>query len=364
MIRQGHLGRTEAIIVAVAATAGKIFLSQPAVAAQHTATAAPLMVLVNGLLSMGLGWMLFSSLDPEREEGMVAQFERLAGPAGTLIGAVIAAYFFGIVALHTRQMGGAIITGILPNTPITVVEGATVLVFSYAAVLGLEAIARSAMVLLLPIVTVVFILLLLTLPRMDFTRFFPPLGFGWQSTLYWSAFSGWYREAWVVAVLFPYLRRRAEVVKIGVRAIAWSALVLTIVTSALLALFGYPTLTHFPAPAAEGSRAVYLGPFISNLESVFVFLFTTALFLTLSVMFWASCLLVADLLKLDEYRPLVPLLAVGAWLFGYLPGSLMETVHWVDEEVKQLTSFVLYPGIGLLWFLALRRRKKERRHAC
>lgn len=348
-------------MLVVAATTAKMFLSQPAVAAQHTATGAVLVALLNGLLSLGLSWLLLNSLDPASEEGMVAQFEKLGGVFGTLVSAVMAAYFLGTVSWQTRQMGGLIINSMLPFTPITVVEGTTVMAFAYASALGLETISRAAMILLLPIVTVILVLLLLTAPRFDFSRLFPPLGFGWRSLLYWSLFSGWYREAWVAAVLFPYLRRREEGVGVAVEAIALSTGLLTLVTAALLALFGYPLLARLPAPAQEGSRAIYLGPFVTNLEAVFVFILTTALFLMLSVMFWAGCILVADLLKLSEYRPLVPLLAAGVWLGSYLPPSLMVTVHWSGEELREVSSFVLYPGVVTLWCLRQWRRRRERR---
>jgi spore germination protein KB len=363
VIRQGHLGVTEATVLVTVAISGKVFLSQPSVSASWVGTAAALMVLLNGLVALLVGWIILTTLDHQREEGLVAQFERLGGFAGTLMGAVLAATFIGVTALELRELAGQVLRAILPRTPITVVEGATVLAFSYAAYLGLETIARAAMVFTIPIGLGTFFLFLLSFSRFRFEHLLPLLGYGWRPLLLYSVVGGWYREAWLGALLMVYLRQRHQGLRVTLQGIGVSLVVLTVVTAALLAMFGYPNLLRLPFPALEGARAIYAGEFVSNLEAVFVFLFILAIFLTLSITFWASCLLVADVLHLAEYRPLIPLLATLTWLVAYLPPSLMDAIRWVDHDLRRLTSLILYPGVLLFWLLSLWQRRRQRREA-
>ncbi len=363
MIPQGHIGNMEAIVLTAVAVSAKVFLSEPAVAAEWVGTSAALVAFLNGLVTMGLAWMALSALDPAREEGLVEQFERLAGILGTLFGGVLAGTLLGVTALGLRELGGQLLATVLPKTPSTVVEGAAVVVFAYAAYLGLEVIARAAMVLAVPTVLGTLFLIFMAFPRVDFTRLFPVLGYGWRPTLIFSLVSGWYREAWVAAVSAVYLRERRRQVAIAVQGVAVSVLVITVVNAFLLAMFGFPSLIRFPFPTLEGARSIYAGEFVSNLESIFLFLFVMAIFLLLSITFWTGSILVADLLHLPEHRPLIPVLAVGTWLFAYLPPSLMDAIHWVDHDLRQATSIVVLPGIFLFWALGLWRRRRERQSA-
>lgn len=362
MIRQGHIAATEGIVLVAAVLSAKVFLSEPSVAAEWAGTSVVLVVFLNGLLAVVLAWMVLTTLDPAREEGLVEQLERLGGVFGTLLAATIAFTFLGVTSLGLREQGGQMLAAVLPRTPITAVEGATVLVFSYAAFLGLEAIARAAMVFAVPTVLGVLFLLFMSFPRLRFEHLLPLLGYGWRPTLTFSLLSGWYREAWLAALLMVYLRKRTQGLEVGIRGIAVGTAIITLVTAGLLAKFGFPNLTRLPFPAFEGARAIYAGEFVSNLESIFVFLFTAAIFLKLSILFWGTCILVADLLHLAEYRPLIPLLGTLTWLVAFLPASLMEAIHWVDHDLRRTTSLIIYPGILLFWVLGILRRRKERRH--
>ncbi|HHW15684.1 MAG TPA: GerAB/ArcD/ProY family transporter [Firmicutes bacterium] len=363
MIRQGHVGATEATVLVAVAVAAKAFLSGPAVMAAWAGTAAALALLLNGLLAIGLVSLVIHSLDPQREEGLVEQFERTGGLFGTLLMAAVAFSFLSVTGLGLRELSGQIASGILVRTPVTVTSGAAVLVFSYGAYLGLESIARAAMVFAVPTVAGTFSLFLLALPRLDPSHLTPVFGYGWRSFLTTSLFAGWYREAWLAPILFVYLRDRKRGLSMAVQGVGIGAAVVVLIVGGLLAMFDFPNITRLSFAVLEGARGIYAGEFVSNLESVFVFLFTTGVFLQLTITFWASCLLVADLLHLPEYRPLVPLLGTGVWLLAFLPPSLMSAVHWMYYDLRRMASFFLYPGILLMWVLAILRRRGARRNA-
>lgn len=363
MIRQGHVGAVEATVLVAVAVSAKVFLSGPAVMAAWAGTAAALALLLNGLLAMGLLALVMRTLDPQREEGLVEQFERNGGLFGTLLMAAVALSFLSVTGLGLRELVGQITSGILVRTPATVTSGAAVLVFCYGAQLGLEPISRAAMVFAVPTAVGTLSLILLALPRLDPTHLTPVLGYGWRPLLSTSLFAGWYREAWLAAILLVYLRDRKQGMKVAVRGTGIGTAVVVLMMGGLLAMFDFPNITRLSFAALEGARGIYAGEFVSNLESAFVFLFTTGVFLQLTISFWASCLLVADLLHLPEYRPLIPLLGTGVWLLAFLPPSLMSAVHWMYYDLRRVASFILYPGILLMWLLTILRRRGARRNA-
>lgn len=355
-IRQGHVGYTETLMLTVIALTTK-FLWLPRVAAEHAGTAAWLLPLLNAVVSSIFFWFIVSILDPGSDESVTRQYEKGAGLAGTLLLAGIFLEFLLLLGLILRRYAGETRTVILPNTPIIVVEALALGAAVYGASLGLETLGRAAMLYAIPLGLTVGGFILVTAPHFRITGLLPLLGFGPRPLLIWGAKAGLFRETWLILIMWPYLRNRRDGPKAGLGAIWLAALILVVVTAAVE--MSHPALlaARFPFPVAELARSARLGIYVSNLESIFTFLLLFIIFLTLAVVLWMTATLAADLLHLAEYRPLLPILTLGAWMVAYLPETLPESLEWADEYVRSLASLVTYPLIPLVWFLARRRRQ-------
>jgi spore germination protein KB len=355
-LRQGHVGTTEAIVLTATVTGAK-FIFAPRLAVEQLATAAWMMPLLNALATSFFLYLLLSLLDPDSDAGAVPQLQRAAGFLATLLLLAVAVDLLALTGLTLRRYAGETRTIILPLTPITVVEAVAVAAFVYGASLGLETLGRATMIYAVPMALTMTALILVAGARLRPVNLLPLLGYGVKPLLYWGLFGGLFREAWVVGLMWPYLRRRQDALKVGLAGVWLAAALLTVVTAATLMYFPMPTTARLAFPVAEIARAAQLGTFISNLESVFTFLLAFVMFLKLGIVFWMTATLFAGLLGLREYRPLLPILALAAWMIAYLPATLPEAVTWADQYVRTAASWVTYPAILAVW-LAARLRKR------
>lgn len=362
MIRQGHLGTVEAIGVAATIVGTNIFVV-PRVAAEHAATAAWMSVPLNALEALLLIWLYLDAFDKDFSGGLVEQFERQAGWVGTLTCTVLALDFFVITGLLLRRFGGETQAALLLRTPITVVEAGMLLALSYGVYSGLETLARVVMLLALPLGLTFVTLLAFTWRRFNPANLLPLFGYGFKPLLYWGLFAGWFRELVIVPVLWPYLRDRSKTMNIGLVAAGTSGLLMTITVLSVLMLYPFPTAPRFPFPVLELTRVIRMGAFISNVEAIFAFLFTLGILIKLALTFWMLAIITADLLHLPEYRPLVPVLALGVWMFGYLPHAMAEVSRWSELYVRGYASHVIYPLNLLVWGIARLKRMRRGAHA-
>lgn len=360
MIKQGHLGMVEAVGVAATLVATNFFYI-PRPATEHAATAGWMIVPLNALEAIFIVWLYLDVFDQNHPGGLVEQFERQTGLVGTLACLLLTLNYFGIAGLSLRRFAGEALTSVLPRTPITAIEAGMLLGLAYGAYSGLETLARVVMLLALPLAATFVSLLAFAWRRFNPTHLLPLFGYGFKPLLYWGAFAGWFRELGIVMVIWPYLRQRTQAMRIAWASVGLAAPLMALAVISVLMFFPFPTAPRFPFPILEITRGIRIGAFLSNAEAVYVFLFTLGILLKLALTFWIVVTLTADLLHLSEYRPLIPVLALGLWMLAYVPPNLADAGKWSEVYIRGFGSYALYPVNLLVWGIA--RIKGRRRGA-
>ncbi|MHB1682896.1 MAG: GerAB/ArcD/ProY family transporter [Bacilli bacterium] len=273
----------------------------------------------------------------------------LAGPVGgTLISALLALYFFSIGVITLRGLEQFIVSVFMPETPYLVIGISFILLVAWAMYRDIEAVARTAIVLVLFIIitgtTVGFSLL----PEKHYVRIFPLLENGWSPVLAGALlFSSIWSELISVLVFRskPYsLKREAQ---------GWTALLLfngiLFILSVLSAvtMFDMPLATHFAWPAQAEVRLIKFGMFDRN-DIYGLFTMTAGSLIRITLFLFSACETIAHVVPISSYKSAIWPVAAATLIVSLLP-------FW-NDAVYSLTLkffytytflFILIP-LGLL----------------
>lgn len=360
MIRQGHIGRSGAVLLLWFALAGKALLTFPASMIADALTAAWMVIVGGGLVTL-LAFLPGVAL-MRRFPGM--SFARAADEAGGLVVGKVLSFAFPVfllipVAFTLREFAEVFDLYILPRTPVQAIVITLSLGMAYSAYVGVESLGRLS-IFVTPWLIVSYVLILFgTFPGTTLLRLFPLWGYGALDVLGDSVLrSSLYAEIAILLIMFPYLREKAEAVPIGAWAILLTMFLLGLTQVMVTGLLGVESTDRFAFPVLELGRMVSLGRFFTRLDPVLVFLWMYVAAIKLSVMFWASSTTLAETLRLEDYRPLLAPLAAIVVAGSLLPRGLRET-SILDFEYYHRWSWVVGYIVPLvLWALAVVRGKR------
>jgi spore germination protein (amino acid permease) len=358
MIRQGHIDRSQAIIILWFAMAAQVFLSFPAALLGETQTAGWLVIIGGGLVAAAAFIPAVLLARRFRDVSFVQAADQAGGLVlGKLFGFSITVLLLVIFALVLRQFGESFVIGILPATPIEVIVVTFGLIIGFSAYTGLESLGRVA-VFLTPWLLIIFALILAgELVDVSLLRLFPLWGPG-AAVLAGQAFlrSSFYAEIIILPILLPYLREKTEALPIGVWAISLAVLIMAGVQVVFVGSFDVPDSERFAFPILTLAREVG-GGLVTRADPFFVFLWVFVAALKLSVTLWAVATALAETLRLREYRPLVaPLLTVGI-AAALLPAGLQQATVVSFDLVRRWGWVVAFLFPATLWLLAIVRGK-------
>ncbi len=360
MIRQGHIGRAEAILLLWFAIAAKVLLTLPASLMSDGLTAGWLIAL-GGAVFACVG--VLPGLALARRFGRVP-LARVADEAAGLIGGkifsfLITLFFMGLISLVLREFAEAFVIAILPRTPVRVVTIVFVLAVAYCAYLGLETMGRLSVLLTPWLLILLGLVLFGELGDFSLERLYPLWGRGPADVLVSSLLrSSIYSDILVLGVMYPYLRELRDLPSVAVWGIGLSAVVIVGVQVVITAIFDVLGSDQLAFPIIHLARMVSFGRFLSRIEAVVVFLWILAAALSLTALLWATATNLAEALRLPDHRPLiVPLTAIA--IASSLWFTDLTQVATIDFEYFRRWTWTLAYALPLvLWLLAAIRKKR------
>ncbi|WP_158289632.1 GerAB/ArcD/ProY family transporter [Paenibacillus flagellatus] len=268
-----------------------------------------------------------------------------------------------LVAYNLREYDDFMVHFYLPNTPewvISLLFGATI---SIAARSGLEAIARCGSGFFFITAASVLLLPPLVARELEYDRIVA-LATHWDASGMTKGIvktTPWFGETFIVFFLLPQLREADKTA----RTLAWSlgcgAVALAIKFVLCMLLFGSDVTSHFTYPALELVRYIRLGDFLENLDPLMVAIWTTALFVKMSLLLYVVLLIASRLLRLRDHRPLS--LSIGALAVGmslHLASNSAELQHAFESSWAAFAYTVQLVPILYWAFLAWRKRNGGR----
>ncbi|WP_409344448.1 endospore germination permease [Paenibacillus sp. MBLB4367] len=288
---------------------------------------------------------------------------------GKWLGTIVSLSFasFGIIAAATViwGVGNFVTTELMPETPIKAVNilfGAIVVIGTR---LGIESLGRSAELAFPIVVVLFFILVIFTLPQIDFDNMRPVLETGikphLKASLSYTSFS--YLPLIVLLMIFP--SQLANPVK--AKTSFWTAtltggtvMILIVMLDILVLRADITAQTTYVSFMLAGKIRVF--DFLQRFEAVVAGIWFTGMFYKTCIYYYSAVYGIAQAFKLNDYRTIVmPLGLALITLSHFIYPSIVYAQTWdVKSWVPYTISYGLFLPVLLLLAGALRGSRKDR----
>lgn len=277
---------------------------------------------------------------------------------GKIMGVIILIAMWQDTGIVLKEYAEFVKGSIIPKTPEFIIVGSMMFICAMAVHGGLEVMARCAQI-FLPVLIGLFLLLnILLIPDLDINNMLPVFENGIAPSLKGAAVpASWFGLFFLLSFILPYVGKKEKKMKWGMIAVVTVALLIVIGNLTSLLLFGSMVAkpTH---PFFSAVRYISIGDFIQHIESIFVGIWVTAMFIKISVYFYAVVIGTTQMLRLSDYRSIVFPMAFLSVLASYWSASnLQELSYFLGSTWSLFTSivYIIFPAF-LLLLVVIRRQ--------
>ena len=283
-------------------------------------------------------------------------FETVFGKViGKLLSALFIWYSFHLGSLVIRNFTEFIVSVSLPQTPQSIVGLFMVFLCIWAVKAGIEVICRWTAIIFPITIIVILAVTFLFAPILNFENFKPVLFYGIKPVIAsaFSVFAFPLSETVIFLAFLNQLSPKASVYKVYFLNLLISGLFIVLVSVRTLLSLGVPNISIEFFPTYSSVRLVNIGDFLERIEITVAMVFLFAGFIKINVCLYSSCIGVAHLFGLKDYRQVVGILGLSM-----LPLSVIfyrntsEMFDWANNIYKYYAFIfeVILPVITILLF--------------
>lgn len=272
----------------------------------------------------------------------------LLGPiGGKLVGMLLIWFFIQISAMTFRLLGDFFTTTVMPQTPSIVLIIGLALLTAPAVRSGLEVTGRMGEIIGPVVLLTITIVIVLVAKELDPKRLLPLSDKGF-SQIFLGGFLYALRctEILVIAMAFPYLNRKQDVKKAIFLNFATYFFLYVVIDAAVLCLFGVEKAKRLPFPLFELTRMIRVGQFLERIEAAYLSIWFLSIFIKELVFYYCAVLAIAQMLRLQDYKPLV--LPVGT-----LAVSLSIFLFDNYVEAKEFSAYKIWSPYSSIFLVFL-----------
>ena len=322
--------------------------------------------VANTLLGIPLVWMFVSLASRHPDKSIFEYSIELFGPwVGRLLTLPLLWGFLHFAAFTLREYGEMLAGAVLPQTPLVFTMGSMIFVSAVAVRLGIEAIARTADILVPLFFATTIGIVLLLIPEADFSRLTPILADGYERPLkgFFAPF-GFYFSITTLLVVYPSLKEKDRVMKAALKAIIWAGILITASTVLAVGVFGPVEVGRMQFPFLSLVRLIRFAEFFERIETLTVAGWGVGLFLELSFVYFAGARGIAQWCGLRDHRRLVfpmgaILLTLSLTLFA---NSFQITDFQMAEVMAPYGLLMIIPVPAILLIASVVKKSGATRH--
>ncbi|ACS99594.1 GerAB/ArcD/ProY family transporter [Paenibacillus sp. JDR-2] len=331
--------------------------------AHHDAWISGIIAIAAGMImALGIGLLCKANKGQLFVEWMESSFGR---PIGMVIGLFIGIYYFNSFCVIVRSFADFIADIVLDSTPLFMLTAIMVVVAAFTVMQGIEAIARSAFLVLILILLIVPVSVFVLYTDIDFKRLIPLFDTS-TARLAIASFPpiGLLSEVAVLLLINPYMKKPASAVKAGLLGtfLGSSQLVLIILLS--LTIFGQQLVPFMSYAFVNVMAIVEVGEFLERIEIFTVSVWVLTMYVKLAVFLFAAVHCLFHSLRLRSERHTVMGLSILAIVTaaGEWPQDMESTfmTTLVNMPVLLITN-ILLPILIALGLLVTRGKRKQQR---
>ncbi|CAM4405921.1 spore germination protein KB [Paenibacillus endophyticus] len=361
MLENGQISRQQLFILVFLFSLGSAILIVPSAMALTSKQDSWISALLGVLLGMLL-LVLYHSLGKSfPNQNLVQYSEIIAGKfVGRLISFLYLTFFLLLSALVLRNIGDFMTTIVMPETPIQAIFILFMVIIVMGAGLGLEVIGRAAEIFLPWILLLLFILIVFIMPQMEMNRLYPIFEASVKEMIKGSLtiLGIPYLELVIFLMILPYVRQTN---KRG-NAFLWGGflggLVLSIITLLCILVLGWDFTSRHSFPSYTLAKKIQVGEFLQRIEVMMAVIWFLTIFFKLVLCFYAAGLGLAQLLRMQTYRPLLPPLALITVVLALI--VYPNNVYFRSFASQTWFSYALIFGFIIpITLLAIHKLKKN-----
>lgn len=352
------VGASEAVTLLFVFLTAKSFLSEALFIFDAGYNATWMVALLMTGYALGTVWLLSTLLNRFPGRDLVEIGEVVVGPYLNLVLILYYQFVFVIGAgFVLRGISERMVSGFLPDSPISLVVFFFILGAVVVSYMGVEAVARTARLLVGILVISAGVLILLTIPFWQWHALFPLWGSGPLPVVMGSlAHSGDFVQILLLGIIVPFIPQNM-VGSIGIRGTLAAGLVLFVYLAAAVLIFTYPLVTEITLPSMEMAKIINISRFGQRLEVLFLPVWAFGNLIYLSISLYAGAHILARFCKLRDHRPFVPPVAVLTTVAAFGPPNSMLAASWSNASLSQFGLIILVAVLSFLLLVARVRGK-------
>lgn len=317
-------------------------------------------VLLGVLAFLPILWLFYALMTRFPQKNLIQILEEVYGPiAGKIIGFFYAWYFLTSTSLNLTDMGYFTKLSLMADTPMIVLLLMFILVSAWAVRSGLTVVARYSVLFTVIAFTILAVSVLAVLNQMELSNLIPvfdmPLHRYIQGIHIMSTIP--FGELIVILMIRPNVDiSNRELKKYLFGGFFLGAFTILVVLLRDIVVLGN-TLPIFSIPGLITLRLVDLGMAFNRIEILFALVFIILFFFKVTLLYYASVLVVAQLFKIRIYRRIV--LAAGALMIAYGPTLYPDPIiHTVSAQTLEPFIWSMFETVIPLITLILTTIKK------
>ena len=358
MLEKGRISAFQMAVImhsTVLATAILLLPSITAKYAQQDLWMSPIWAAPLGALAI---WLAVKLNRMYPKESIVEYSESILGKfAGKIIGLVYVFFLFYANGLIVREYAEFLVGSFLPRTPMIVITGSMVLVAAYAVYNGIEAIARTALV-IVPVVIVLHVFgALLILNDLKVEELFPMFEKGVLPSLLGGISPLTYLGQFIyITFILPFVRDQGRSLKWGMWSLASVLFIMLLSTLTTMMLFGDLT-SRLIYPVMISSRYISIADFLEHVESLTMAIWVGKTFIKIAAFYYFSVIATAQWLKLSDYRPIVLPMGIIIVIYGsWIAPNFQLLMQYMGTSVV-FSAFIVHFIIPAFLLIAAKLRK-------
>ncbi|WP_347707513.1 GerAB/ArcD/ProY family transporter [Clostridium sp. cel8] len=218
------------------------------------------------------------------------------------------------VGRNLREFGELIIITSLPENPLWLIISIFMLVSLYGLMKGFNIMARASEI-VMPIIvsfSILIWILIYASGYMDFKNLLPVLGGGIKSILTSlpSILYFPFGEVYIFLMYWKYSNEKNLIRKTTIKSVFYSGILICISSMIIISVLGVKYTSISSIPLMEVIRLININNILSNIDSIGMILIFLGGFFKMSIFLNALVLVLATLLKIKNYKPLLILVCI------------------------------------------------------
>ncbi|WP_096199159.1 GerAB/ArcD/ProY family transporter [Bacillus sp. FJAT-45350] len=355
----GKIGTRELIAILLLIIGIKATDITPTILIAEGKNAAWLIPLVSALFGMLPFLLMFFLFRRYEGRGLIDCVYLLTGNiVGRFITFLLLVISFSSLVLYSRSTIDVATTIFYPTTPIEAIYIFLIIGSLFVAKRGLEAIGRTAWLVVPWVKLTMLFLFLMLLTSMDIENLFPLFGPGGKELVV-SGFTnqGMYIELFLLLVLFAYVRSGREGRIAYIIASVFVVVELSFSLAAYVMILDFPSVEYITYPFQQVTRMVKITGVFSNFEGFFVGFWVISSVVRFAMLLYITTYIFGQLIQINEFEPLLISFAGLTVMLGLLPENPIKTTAYIENYLFIGSSFIFFLLPILLFVLSWRKER-------